>query len=66
MKHYDDRINELCDFKERLLAKKSVHGLNKNVADIGDMKHQKSNRRLLVKNESKGASMVKYNLSSSS
>lgn len=29
MKHYDDRINEICDFKEKMFQKKSGNSLNK-------------------------------------
>lgn len=29
MKHYDDRINELCDYKEKLFQKKSGNSLNR-------------------------------------
>ena len=57
----------MCDFKEKLLSKKSGHGLNRNLT-IVDSGHQSSKHRLLLKKDSKAHSMVRNssnNISSS-
>jgi hypothetical protein len=32
VKHYDDRINDICDFKEKLYLKKAAQSYNKSLA----------------------------------
>ena len=60
MKHYDDRINEICDFKEKLAVKKSGHALSRNVTHIADSVDERCQRRILMKNSSKAQNLGRH------
>ena len=67
MKHYDDRINEICDYKEKLIAKKNLSN-SRNGTQLSDSLDERSQRRLMIRNQSKSKEILRYastNISSS-
>lgn len=67
VKHYDDRINEICDFKEKLLLKKGGYSIYAPLNKISESLQEKSARRMQLKhNQSASRSRLTDSLSSSS
>lgn len=45
MKHYDDRINDMCEFKKKLLLRRLGGSLNRNLDNIGDEHNEREVKR---------------------
>jgi hypothetical protein len=63
---YDDRINDICDYKEKLLQKKGGTSLYRPLAKISDSMDNKSTMRMMLKhNKSISKSISKSRLTDS-
>jgi hypothetical protein len=66
VKHYDDRINEICDYKEKLLMKKAGTSLYKPLAHMTNGIDELNHKRMMLKHNSVSRSRLTGSLTSSS
>lgn len=60
VKHYDDRISEICDYKQKLYLKKNGKSYNKNLRGFVGSYESTNSNRLIFRNQSISKSSLRY------